>query len=155
MDKPIAILALFATAVSCGPDGNEDEPPGTLEYEIPTARFYRLDRRVDMLGVDPTVDRSGCGFLTDRAYDDLEGTLETLDPNAEYDWSECESNPNGLLYLEGFKHSPFACNWYCAHPDLLPIAVVYFAVGGNLYDEGPNINGEVYVALEPDMPCPE
>lgn len=153
----VAILVLaIAIVAGCGPEsGGDDDPPGKLEYEDPYTQYYRLDRRVDMVGVDPEVDRSGCGFLTDRAYDDLVGTLETLDPNAEYDWSECESNPNGLLYLEGFTHSPFPCSWYCAHPDLLPIAVVYFAVGGNLYDEGPSINGEIYVALEPDMPCPD
>jgi hypothetical protein len=150
-------IATIAVALGCGPeDGDdEDEPPGVLEYEIPTARLYRLDRRVDIVGVDPMVDRSGCGFLTDRAYDDLVGTLEGLDPHAAYDWSDCEYSPEGLLYLDGFARSPFECNWYCCHTDLLPIAVVYFAAVSKLYGPDPSINGEPYVAFEPDEPCPD
>jgi hypothetical protein len=33
--------------------------------------------------------------------------------------------------------------------------LVYFAVGSSLHGPDPNIDGEIYVALEPDMPCPE
>src|SRR5436190_651077 len=126
MNKAIVISALTAAVAGCGPEvgHEEDEPPGTLEYEIPEARFYRLDRRLDIVGVDPMVDRSSCGFLTDRAYEDLTGTLEELDQNTEYRRSDCEYSPNGLLYIEGFMHSPFACNWYCCHGDLLPMVVV-------------------------------
>ena len=47
------------------------------------------------------------------------------------------------------------CSWYCCNAELLSIAVVYFAVGSNLYDQGPNIDGEIYVALDPDMTCSE
>ena len=150
-------VATIAVALGCGPEvgGDDDDPPGVLEYEIPTARFYRLDRRVDMVGVDPMVDRSGCGFLTDRAYDDLVGTLGALDSSAEYEWSGCDYSPNGLLYLDGFEHSPFECNWYCCHVELLSIAVAYFGVGSNIYGQRPNIDGEPYVALEPDVPCPD
>ena len=38
------------------------------------------------------------------------------------------------MHLEGFEHSPFACDWDCCHPDLGDIALVYFMVGDNLYD---------------------
>ena len=156
MRKTVMISAIVALAVGCGPEPpDEDTPPGTLEYEIPVARFYRLDRRVDIVGVDPSVDRSGCGLLTDRAYDEFIETLETLDPNAEYTRSDCEQSPDGLLHLDGFEHSPFACSWYCCHVDLRPLSVVYFAVGSNLYGQQPNIDGEPYVALEPDTPCPD
>jgi hypothetical protein len=74
----------------------------------------------------------------------------------DYGWAECfpEYDPKGLLYLEGFTHSPFLCEWYCCHPELIRVATVYFAVGSNLYDQEPNIDGEPYVALEPDLPCP-
>lgn len=150
-----SVLAVFLAG--CGPeDGNDEhEPPGTLEYEMPVAKFYRLERRVEMVGVDPSVDPSGCGFLTDRAYEDLAGALDGLDPNAEYAPPECEYSPEASVYLEGFTRSPFGCSWYCCHRDLLPIAVVYFAVGSTLDGPDPNINGEIYVALEPDMPCPD
>ncbi len=158
MNKAIVISTLTAAIAGCGPevgdDGDEDEPPGTLEYEMPVAKFYRLDRRVDMVGVDPAVDSSGCGFLTDRAYQDLVGALERLDPDAEYDWPECEYDPEASVYLDDFTHSPFGCSWYCCHPDLLNIAIVYFAVGSTLDGPDPNIDGEIYVALEPDQPCP-
>lgn len=157
MDKTLITAAIAALVAACGPEVGDDEgdPPGTLEYEIPTAKFYRQDRRLDIVGVDPMVDRSGCGMLTDRAYEDLTGTLDGLDPNAEYGRSDCDYSPDGLLYIEGFAHSPFACNWYCCHRDLLPMVVVYWAAGSSLYGQTPNIEGELYVALEPDVPCPE
>jgi hypothetical protein len=156
MHKAITISTIAALAAGCGPEApDENEPPGMLEYEIRVARFYRLDRRVDMIGVDPMNDRSGCGFLTDRAYEDIVGTLENLDPNARYTRSNCTHRADGLLYIEGFSHSPFACSWYCCHDDLLPIGIAYFAVGSTLYGPDPNINGEIYVSLEPDMPCPD
>jgi hypothetical protein len=152
------IAAVLAVPMGCGPNtSHDDEPPGMLEYETPNARFYRLDRRVDIVGVDPMCDRSGCGMLTERAYDDLMSTLDVLDSGAEYDWPDgCPHGPpDGLLYLDGFEYSPFECSWWCSHVDLQPIAVVYLAVGSALYDQTPNINGEPYVALEPDMPCPD
>jgi hypothetical protein len=152
--KVMMVSAIAVLAVGCGPDASDDEPPGTLEYETPTAQFYRLDRRLDIVGVDPTVDRSGCGLLTDRAYEDLVETFDALDPNVDYDRSDCEYSPEGLVYIEGFTYSPFSCSWYCCHIDLLPIAVVYFAAGSTLYGPDPNINGETYVAIEPDEPCP-
>lgn len=126
-----------------------------LEYESPTHQIYRLDRRLDIVGVDPMVDLSGCGFLTDRAYDDLTRTLSQLDPNAEYSRLDCDYAPEGSLYIEGFVHRPFACSWYCCHGDLLPMVIVYWAAASRLYGQDPNIDGEVYVALEPDMPCPD
>jgi hypothetical protein len=155
MGKMIVISTLPALMMCCGPDTpDEDEPPGTLEYEIPTGRFYRLDRRLEIVGEDPMVDRSGCGLLTDRAYEDLMSTVDGLDPNAEYERTDCESSPDGLLHIEGFVHSPFDCNWYCCHGNLLPMVIVYWAAGSSLYGQTPNIDGEPYVALEPDVPCP-
>jgi hypothetical protein len=154
--KSIMITTISVTGAGCGPElDDRDDPPGVLEYETPTASYYRLDRRVDAVGVDPMADPTGCGFLTDRAHGDLVGTISVLDPNAAYDWSDCDNAPNGLLYLEGFTHSPFECNWYCCNPDLMPIVIVYFAIGSDLIGPTPNINGGPYVALEPDMPCPE
>lgn len=151
-----AIAVVTALAISCGPE-TEDEPPGVLEYETPVALFYRLDRRVDIVGVDPMVDRSGCGYLTDRAYDDLMTTIDALDPSVDYGQAECfaEVQPESLLHLQGFVHSPFHCEWNCCNEDLIWAAVVYWAAGSSLYGPDPNLNGEPYVALEPDMPCPD
>lgn len=155
MRKTMMISAIVVFAVGCGPGlPDEDEALGTLEYETPTAQFYRLDRRLDIIGVDPMNDRSGCGFLTDRAYEDITRTPEGLDPTAEYHPPDCEYGNDGLLYIEGFTHSPFDCNWYCCNVDLLPMVVAYWAAGSHLYGQTPNIEGELYVALEPDMPCP-
>ena len=156
MRKTTMMSAVAALAAGCGPEApDEDTPPGMFEYEIPEARMYRLDRRLDIIGVDPMMHRSGCGLLTDRAYEDLTDTPEKLDPHAEYAPPDCDLINNGLLYIEGFTHSPFDCNWYCCNVDLLPMVVVYWSAGSSLYGQTPNINGEPYVALEPDVPCPD
>lgn len=104
----------------------------------------------------PRVDRSGCGLLTDRAYGDLTDTLDALDPGATYDSpDECTYGPpNGLLYIDGFEHSPFECSWYCCNEDLIWAAIVYWAASSGLVGPDPTIDGETYVALEPDVPCP-
>jgi hypothetical protein len=155
------VIAAIITAVApgCSPDGGDDgeDPPGILEYEDPSARYYRLDRRVDIVAVDPMLARSGCGFLTDRAYDDLTNTLASLDSGAKYvSPDECTYGPpNGLLYLDGFDHSPFECSWYCCNEDLIWVAIVYWAAASSLSGPDPNINGEIYVAFEPDEPCPD
>jgi hypothetical protein len=159
MGKIILLPPIAALALGCGPEVHDDGdgPPGVLEYEIPTNRFYRLDRRLDIVGVDPMVDRSGCGLLTDRAYDDLMDTLDALDPHQDYDQAECfaDFDPDGLLYIQGFTHSPFRCNWYCCNEELLQAVIVHWAALSNLWGQGPNIDGEIYVALEPDVPCPD
>ncbi|MCX4239656.1 hypothetical protein [Paraliomyxa miuraensis] len=158
MSKTITIVALVITFAGCGPE-IDDDPPGTLEYEDPFARYYRLERRVDIVAKDPMLARSGCGFLTDRAYDDLMNTIDALDPSVDYgvhpECSQTAPPADDWFYIEGFTHSPFLCAWYCCHPDLIRAATVYFVVGSNLFDQRPNIDGEPYVALEPDMPCPE
>ena len=150
---------IVAVVHGCGPEvgGDGEDPPGMLEYEDPAARYYRLDRRVEIVAVDPMLARSGCGFLTDRAYDDLTGTLASLDSGAKYDSPrECTYGPpNGLLHLDGFDHSPFECSWYCCNEDLIWAAIVYWAAASSFYGQDPNINGEIYVALEPDVPCPD
>lgn len=85
MYKAVIVTTLTVAALGCGPElGDADDPPGMLEYEDPLARYYRIDRRVDIVAIDPMLSRSGCGFLTDRAYDDLMSTYDALDPNADY-----------------------------------------------------------------------
>ena len=149
------VVALLVPA--CGPETGDEDPPGTLVFEHPTAQIFRLDRRVEVIALDPQLSRSGCGFLTDRAYDDLEDTIAALDPSVDYGFSHgCEDTPNfeGRAYLDGFEHSPFACEWRCCHPELIRVALVYSMVENNLSSLEPVFEGEPYVALEPDRPCP-
>jgi hypothetical protein len=35
------------------------------------------------------------------------------------------------------------------------MVIVYWAAASRLYGQDPNIDGEIYVALEPDMACPD
>jgi hypothetical protein len=151
--KMLVVSAAVACAASCGPEVDEDVPSGELVYADAFNEIYRLDRRVEVVAVDPMFGKDGCGFLTDRAYEDLETTIAALDPSKDYvaDPEMCQTFEK--VYLEGFEHSPFECVWLCCHPDLLPVAVVYFAILNTLIDKPPSIDGEPYVALEPDRPC--
>ena len=69
--SPLVTASITALTVACGPEVAEDEDarPGGLEYEHPEDKFYRLDRRVDIVPVDPAYSTRECGFLTDRAYE--------------------------------------------------------------------------------------
>ena len=153
----IAAASLALLLAACGPDLDEGPPPGTLVFEHPAAQIYRLDRRVEVIALDPMLSRSGCGFLTDRAYEDLETTIEALDPSVDYGvWHGCGDtfDLKGRAHLEDFEHSPFACEWQCCHPELTRVALVYSMVQNNLSGLEPVFEGEPYVALEPDRPCP-
>jgi hypothetical protein len=151
--KALITVLAAASAASCGPEVDEDVPLDELVYSDAFNEIYRLDRRVEVVAVDPMFAKDGCGFLTDRAYDDLETTIAALDPSKDYvaDPEMCEALEK--VYIEGFEHSPFECYWMCCHRDLMPIANVYLAVFSNLYSQEPVIDGEPYVALEPDRPC--
>ena len=144
--------------VACGPEaGDENEIPGMLEYEQLYNRVYRIDRRIDASFEFPGEDRKRweCGLLTDRAYDDLEGTLATLDPSIDYSEHRADCNTHGaLVHIEGFEHSPFECSYECCHPDLGWAAVIYSMILTNFDGGHPTLDGEPYVAIEPDQPCP-
>jgi hypothetical protein len=160
MRSGIITSGIAALLTGCGPEVDDEvgAPPGILEYEDPYARYYRSDRRMDVVAVDPMLGRSGCGLLTDRAYDDLTNTIAALDPSLDYRvQTGCPQSgpPKDLLYIEGFDHSPFSCAWYCCHEELIRATTVYFAVGSNLWGQYPAVDGEPYVALEPVMPCPD
>jgi hypothetical protein len=160
MDKPLITLVITTFVLACGPEaGEENDIPGKLEYEQSDERLYRLDRRIDASFKYPGEDseRWQCGILTDRAYDELEGTLAALDPGVDYDYDpdvlECD-RPGTLVHIEGFEHSPFECSYTCCHPDLYWAAVVYSMILNNFFDIHPVIDGEPYVAIEPEQPCP-
>jgi hypothetical protein len=153
-----AIVMVFMAA--CGPeaadDDGDDTPRGVLVYEHPASELYRLDRRIEVVSVDPMRSRDGCGYLTDRAHDDLETTIDALDPTVDYgEWTGClqTHDPKGLVHLDGFAHSPFVCDWDCCHPDLGRVSLVYFIVENNLFDQQPVVDDEPYFALEPGRPC--
>lgn len=165
MGKPLIMSAIVSFTLACGPEaGDGDDIPGKLEYEQQEERLHRLDRRVDVSFEYPGEDRVRweCGLLTDRAYDELEGTLAALDPGVDYGYDpdvlECE-RPGALVHIEGFDHSPFECSYACCHSDLHWAAVVYSMILNNFSGIYPTIGiagdeGEPYVAIEPDLPCP-
>jgi hypothetical protein len=156
MGKPLVMLAMMMFVLACGPEaGEKNDIPGELEYEQLHERLYRLDRRIDVRFEAENGERWECGMLTDRAYDELEGTLEALDPDVDYGEHAVDCNTHGaLIHVEGFAHSPFECTFECCHPDLLWAAVVYTMILNNFFGGYPNIEGEPYVAIEPDQPCP-
>ena len=160
MGKALITLAIMMFTLACGPHTrDENGTPGELEYEQPNNQLYRLDRRIDVIKELPGEDgeRHECGFLTDRAYDDLESTLAALDPSVDYgydsDTLDCERS-QALVYIEGFDHSPFECGFECCHPDLHWAAIVYSMSLNNFAGITANIDGELYTAIEPDQPCP-
>lgn len=151
--KTLGVAVAAAWSASCGPEVDEDTPLGELVYSDTIEEIYRLDRRIEVVAVDPVRGLDGCGYLTDRAYDDLEMTIAALDPSKDYvaDPERCEAIDE--VYIEGFEHSPFACDWTCCNLDLAPVATVYFAILQTLSDKPPNIEGEDYIALDPGRPC--
>ena len=151
--EALITVAAAILAASCGPDVDEDAPAGDLVYSDAFKELYRLDRRVEVVALDPRLAKDGCGYLTDRAYEDLEMTIAALDPSKDYvaDPAACQASEK--VYIEGFEHSPFECFWMCCHHDLMPVANVYLAVFSNLSGQEPVIDGEPYVALEPARPC--
>lgn len=160
MGKPITTLAITTFVLACGPEaGGEKDIPGRLEYEQRDEQVHRLDRRIDASFKYPGEDseRWKCGVLTDRAYDELEGTLAALDPSVDYGYDPdalgCD-RPDALVHIEGFEHSPFECSYACCQPDLYWAAVVYSMILNNFDGIHPVIEGEPYVAIEPDLPCP-
>lgn len=57
----------------------------------------------DTVATDPMRSRDGCGCLTDRAYDDIEHTIDALDPTTDYNvWTGCRqtTEPKGRVHLE-------------------------------------------------------
>jgi hypothetical protein len=152
-----AIVASFV--MSCEPEVPHDtEPPGTLEYESPSVRIYRLDRRIDITLVQGNTERRECGILSERAHTELRATLDGLVPGRDYgydpDMHDCSEPPGAMVYVEGSSSSPFECEWYCCHPDLLEAALIYSLIESHFLGGMPSVDGEPYVAIEPDQPCP-
>jgi hypothetical protein len=168
-------LGLVASlALGCGPETPaepEPEAPGVLEYEDSYSRIYRLGRRVDIFYTPymGAVEHHECGMLSERAYTDLEGTFAALDPAGDYGCgpADHECSPEILIHVEGFEHSPFACEFpvtiagvercehLCCRPGLARAPLIYWLIINSLVgDEIPiTIDGELYVAIEPDDPC--
>ncbi|MCX4244005.1 hypothetical protein [Paraliomyxa miuraensis] len=158
MRKPLITLAIMMVVIACGPEvGDENDIPGKLEYEQIYNRVYRQDHRIDVVKELPgeNDERRECGFLTDRAYDDLAGTIEALDPRADYGDHPVDCETHGaLIHIEGFERSPFDCSYECCHPDLRRAAIVYSVILNNFDGLAPPYDGEPYIAIEPDQPCP-
>ncbi len=157
MRTPVLALITAAFQLACGPQaGGEDDVPGELVYEQSGERLYRTDRRVDLVFDYERDDglEGKCGFLTDRAYDDLESTLAALEPSADYAPDAGCSTYGALVHVDGFEHSPFECSYECCHPDLRRAAIVYSVILNNFIGLMPPYDGEPYAAIEPEPPCP-
>jgi len=160
MSKAIIIAPIAAFALACGPRVDEEEdPPGELVYEDSFRRLHRLDRRVEvtyLLEREDGLDGE-CGILTDRAYEELESTLAALDPTVDYGYDpeilDCVRSP-AWVHIDGFEHSPFQCGVSCCHPDLHWMVFVYTMIFTNFDGGHPTVEGEPYVAIEPDQSCP-
>jgi hypothetical protein len=164
-----------SVALGCGPEAPaEPEAPGVLEYEDSDTRIYRLGRRVDIFYTEymSAVEHHECGMLTDRAYSELEDTFAALDPAGDYgcrpeDYSN-DCSPEILVHVEGFEHSPFACEYpitiagiercehLCCRPGLARAPLIYWLIINALvWDEEYTLGeAEPYVAIEPDQSCP-
>jgi hypothetical protein len=165
MHKIITLLAVVAFSLACGPtaDDQQPEPLGALEYEYhgwPGGEWYRLERRVEYVPGEAPWDQPQCGFLTERAHEDLEAAIAALDPSVELG-DECYRDDCGYsdcsdawVHLEGFDHSPFSCDFLCCPAELQTVSWVYFHAANNLSGLVFEIDGEPYAAIEPDQPCP-
>lgn len=151
---------LMLLGLGCEPAPDEPAPPpGSLEYESRLTNIYRLDRRIDVIRtVDGEVDRS-CGILSDRAFHDLQGAIDALDPTVDYDFGldgeDCTyvGGPEAQIHLPGFEHSPFSCDEFCCQADLRPVPRVYLHAINNLEGTVFEVDGEPYVAVEPNESC--
>lgn len=156
------VLATAVLTLGCGPevddeDGGGPPPPGELVYEDSYSRLYRLERRVEVVYDYERGDgiTRKCGVLTDRAQGELDSTLASLDPSVDYGEhpTDCMTY-DALVYVDEFRHSPFECVFGCCHPELAWAVFVYSMVLNNFDGLEPVLDGEPYIAIEPDQPCP-
>jgi hypothetical protein len=157
MSRAITMSIIAAFASACSARVNEGErPPGELVYEDSLDRLYRLDRRVEVVYDYEREDglEGKCGIMTDRAFDELESTLVALDPSVDYGEHPADCRPSqALVHIDGFEHSPFECGFSCCHRDLFWAVFVYTMSLNNFDGIMPTLEGEPYVAIEPDQPC--
>jgi hypothetical protein len=162
MSKAV-VLTIAAFSFACGPQVDDEEgEPGELEleYEDSRGKLYRLDRRVEVIYDYEREDglQWKCGFLTDRAYDELESTLAALDPSVDYGDHPPDCTPDeALVHVDGFEHSPFECSLDCCRSGLTWAALVYHMVLVSFDGNMPAIvignERDPYIAIEPDQPC--
>ena len=107
---------------------------------------------------------------SERAYTELEETFAALDPAGNYGCGPEDHgcDPEILIHVEGFEHSPFACEFpitiagvercehLCCRPGLARAPLIYWLIINSLvWDEDPWVfEGDPYVTIEPDEPCP-
>lgn len=159
MNGLIITLVLASAISACAHEPSDDpEPLGGLEFEHSYVRIHRLDRRIDVVLVEGDEERRECGVLSDRAYVDLEDTLAALDPREDYGYDaavdQCTTPPGASVHIEGFDHSPFSCDFQCCRPALARAGLVYSLIEYHFHGGTLPIDGEPYVAVERDEPCP-
>jgi len=98
-------------------------------------------------------------MLTERAYEDVQSTLESLDPSVDYDYAlgeeDCaySDSPAAQIHIDGFEHSPFSCDSFCCRPELAGVPHVHLHVMNNLAGRVLEVDGEPYVAIDSEIPC--
>jgi len=159
-DGTIPMLALFLVACEPQEHGTEQTTPvGHLELEGGVNEIYRDDHRIEIVSVSDPNQSPSCGMLTERAYQDLKATIESLDPSVDYDFETSEQecsyfdSPGAQIHIEGFEHSPFSCDAFCCRPELSMIPIVYLHASNNLIGTVLEVDGEPYVAIESEIPC--
>ena len=155
-----SLLVMLLLGCDPGSEGSDETGPiGYLEFEGGVSLIYRDGHRVEVASVlDPNQPPS-CGMLTERAYKDLQRTIESLDPSVDYDYElgeeDCaySDSPAAQIHIEGFVHSPFWCDSFCCRPELAGVPTVYLHVTNNLVGRVLEVDGEPYVAIESEIPC--
>lgn len=153
MTRVVVLVTLMGLAVACEPEPTgEPEPMGVLEFEHPYIRIYRLDQQIDARLVEGNTERRECGVLSERAHTELESTIAALNPRTDYSYdpttTECTEPPGAMIYIEGFEHSPFSCDFLCCGTELSRAALTYSFIESNLRGNMPTYDGEPYLAVE-------
>jgi len=163
----VALLVTACAQPDPAPQDQEPVPRGELIIDRMIWQLYQdgdLIEQVPVLetlpdGLDPE-DLRRCGYLTERAMEDIQLWTARLDPTHDYndDVADCLASDNfGRIHVPEFEHSPFACGLICCGccaPGLSRLNYVYACAVENLHgDSLPDESGEPYIAIDPARPC--
>lgn len=163
----IALLVAACDEPDPAPQEPSPSPRGEQVIDGVIWQLYQDGDRVEQVPVlealpedlDPN-DLRRCGYLTDRAMEDIRLWTARLDPTHDYndDATDCTATDNfSRILLPEFEHSPFACGLACCGccaPDLSRLNYVYASAIENLHgDSLPDQTDEPYIAIDPDRPC--
>lgn len=167
----LAVVGAAALAIGCEAADRALEDRGERVYSCPFVSLYRSDRRVEtVVEHEWYLYPPACGHLTERAADDIDRVVASLDPERDYeiDTQACEDRWAdgvwGRVHVEGFAHEPFHCTLFlgeeCCTGEIVPLMLLYARTMAYLEGHGEDhdaflesIGLEAYPMLEPDAPC--